>query len=78
MNTLRQKIIDRFRLFGADLVRFGNAERFRDPKVRLLMPEVRTVICAAFRQPAASGAELKRAPHTTSIPPTALKCWRKM
>ncbi len=50
MNTLKQKIIDRFRLFGADLVRFGNAGRFRDPKVRLLMPEVRTVICAAFRQ----------------------------
>ena len=37
MNTLKQKIIDRFRLFGADLVRFGNAGRFRDPKVRLLM-----------------------------------------
>lgn len=50
MNTLKQKIIDRFRLFGADLVRFGNAGRFRDPKVRLLMPEVRTVICTAFRQ----------------------------
>lgn len=50
MNTLKQKIIDRFRRFGADLVRFGNADRCRDPKVRLLMPEAETVICAAFRQ----------------------------
>ena len=50
MNTLKQKIIDRFRRFGADLVRFGNAGRCRDPKVRLLMPEAETVICAAFRQ----------------------------
>ena len=36
MNTLKQKIIDRFRRFGADLVRFGNAGRCRDPKVRQL------------------------------------------
>ena len=50
MNTLKQKIVDHFRRFGADLVRFGNASRCRDPKVRLLMPEARTVICAAFRQ----------------------------
>jgi len=50
MNTLKEKIISRFVKFGADLVRFGSAERCSDPTVRLLMPEVRTVICAAFRQ----------------------------
>ncbi len=50
MNTLKSEIVDRFRKFGADLVRFGNVGRCRDPKVKLLMPECETVICAAFRQ----------------------------
>ena len=50
MNTLKEKIIARFVKFGADLVRFGSAARCSDPTVRLLMPECRTVICAAFRQ----------------------------
>lgn len=50
MNTLKEEVIREFRRFGADLVRIGNAERCRDPKVRLLMPEAKSVICAAFRQ----------------------------
>ena len=50
MNTLKEKIISRFVKFGADLVRFGSVDRCTDPTVRLLMPEARTLICAAFRQ----------------------------
>lgn len=47
---LRKEVIRSLRDAGADIVRFGNAERFRDPAVKRLMPEVRTVIAAAFRQ----------------------------
>ena len=50
MNTLKDKIIERFRKFGADLVRFGSVEQCPDPAIPLLMPETKTVICAAFRQ----------------------------
>ncbi|MBQ6597331.1 MAG: 4Fe-4S binding protein [Lentisphaeria bacterium] len=50
MNTLKEKIISRFVKFGGDLVRFGSVEQCTDPTVHLLMPEARTVICAAFRQ----------------------------
>lgn len=47
---LRKDVIASLREAGADIVRFGNAERFSDPNVKRLMPEVRTVIAAAFRQ----------------------------
>ncbi len=51
MNTaLKERLVAALHREGADLVRFGNAERFRDPAVKLLMPEVETVICIAFRQ----------------------------
>ena len=50
MNMLKDKIIERFRKFGADLVRFGSVEQCSDPAIPLLMPEAKTVICAAFRQ----------------------------
>jgi len=50
MKQLKRQIIDLFRSEGADIVRFGTAGRFSDPAVRLLMPEARTVIGAAFRQ----------------------------
>lgn len=50
MEELRQEVIRSLRDTGADIVRFGNAERFSDPALKLLMPEVRTVIAAAFRQ----------------------------
>ena len=50
MKQLRQGLVDCLRNEGADLVRFGNVERFRDPNVKRLMPEARTVIAIGFRQ----------------------------
>lgn len=50
MKTLKEKIVKRFLLDGADIVKFGNIERMGDPAVRRIMPETKTVICAAFRQ----------------------------
>ncbi|MDO5582419.1 MAG: hypothetical protein Q4G69_14950 [Planctomycetia bacterium] len=50
MNTLKEKLLDRLNKDGADIVRFGNADRFRDPAVRKLFPEAKTVIGIAFRQ----------------------------
>ena len=50
MKTLKEQIAGIMKAEGADLVRFGNIERFRDRTALKLMPEVRTVICAAFRQ----------------------------
>ena len=35
---------------AADLVCFGSADRMRDPAVKKLFPEAKTVICVAFRQ----------------------------
>ena len=49
MNDLKQKIIDRCKKAGADIVRFGNADRFADKTVKLLFPEAKTVICIAAR-----------------------------
>ena len=49
MNDLKQKIIDRCKKAGADIVRFGNAGRFADKTVKLLFPEAKTVICIAAR-----------------------------
>ena len=48
--TLKEQIVDLFRRCGADLVRFGNAERCGDPAVKTIFPQTKTVICAAFRQ----------------------------
>lgn len=50
MKQLKQDLVACLRNEAADLVRFGNAERFRDPNVKRLMPEVRTVIAVGFRQ----------------------------
>lgn len=50
MKTLKEQIAGIMKAEGADLVRFGNIERFRDRTALKLMPEVRTVVCAAFRQ----------------------------
>ena len=50
MKQLKQGLVDCLRNEGADLVRFGNVERFRDPNVKRLMPEARTVIAIGFRQ----------------------------
>lgn len=46
---LRQRIENCAKAHEADLVCFGNAERFRGTRVPELFPETRTVICLAFR-----------------------------
>ena len=50
MKTLKEDIVGLFQQCGADIVRFGAAAECKDPTVLKLMPEARTVICAAFRQ----------------------------
>ena len=50
MTSLKEQLQERLRLDGADIIRFGNAERFRDPAVRKVYPECKTVIGLAFRQ----------------------------
>lgn len=50
MINLKQEITERLIADGADIVRFGDAARFSDPAIKLLLPSVKTVICAAFRQ----------------------------
>ena len=50
MKTLKEEIVGLFQKCGADIVRFGAAEACKDPAVLKLMPEAKTVICAAFRQ----------------------------
>lgn len=50
MNTLKEKLLNCLNKEGADIVRFGNADRFRDPVVRKLFPDAKTVIGIAFRQ----------------------------
>ncbi len=47
---MKNEIIEAFKKQGADIIRFGNVERFRDPAVKTIFPEARTVIGAAFRQ----------------------------
>ncbi|MBR0460277.1 MAG: hypothetical protein IJJ26_13665 [Victivallales bacterium] len=49
MQALKQKVIETFQKLGGDIVVCGNAERFHDKRIFELMPEVKTVICAAFR-----------------------------
>jgi len=48
--TLKENLIQTLKQNGADLVRFGEAARFRDPAVRKLFPGVKTVIGIACRQ----------------------------
>ncbi len=50
MSTLKERIIEELKKNGADIVRFGNADRFKDPTVKLLFPKAKTVICVAARQ----------------------------
>ena len=48
-HTLKEELVEVFRKNGADLVRFGNVERFEDQAVREIFPGTKTVIGAAFR-----------------------------
>ena len=48
-HTLKDELVEVFRQNGADLVRFGNVERFENEAVREIFPETKTVIGAAFR-----------------------------
>ena len=50
MTQLKQQLADALIAEGADLVRCGNVERFQDPAILQLMPNAKTVVCAAFRQ----------------------------
>ena len=50
MNEITEKLIEVLKKEGADLVCIGAAERMRDQAVRSIMPECRSVVCAAFRQ----------------------------
>ena len=49
MTALKNQLVQVLREAGADVVHCGDAGRFHDPTVKRLMPEVRTVICIAFR-----------------------------
>lgn len=48
-HTLKEELVEVFRKNGADLVRFGNVERFENEAVRKIFPATKTVIGAAFR-----------------------------
>ncbi len=50
MTSIREQIIDCLKHQGADLVCFGNGDKMEDSAVKTILPECRTVICAAFRQ----------------------------
>ncbi len=50
MKYLKQKLKERLDQDGVDLVRFGEAARFRDPAVKKLFPNAKTVIGIAVRQ----------------------------
>ena len=47
--NLREKIIQRACQFEADIVCFGSADRFEKTRVPEIFPQMRTVICMAFR-----------------------------
>ncbi len=47
---MKKRLIEALKQEGADLVRFGNADRFADSAVKRLFPEVKTVVGIAFRQ----------------------------
>lgn len=46
---LVKKIVDTAKANGADLVGFASAEKFSDPALKKIFPEVKTVIAIAFR-----------------------------
>ncbi len=50
MKNLKEQIIERFKKDGADIVRFASIDRMKDSAPKRIMPEAKTVICAAFRQ----------------------------
>jgi len=50
MNLLKQQLVDVLKKSAADLVACGSADKMRDPAVKKLFPEAKTVICVAFRQ----------------------------
>ena len=50
MKELKEKLIAALKKSAADLVCCGNIDRMRDPAVKKLFPEAKTVICVAFRQ----------------------------
>ena len=49
-DLLKEKLVSVLKKSAADLVRFGSADRMRDPAVKKLFPEAKSVICVAFRQ----------------------------
>lgn len=49
MSNLKNRLIEEIKKAGADLVRFGNADRFQDKNVKFLFPNAKTVICIAAR-----------------------------
>lgn len=50
MKNLKEKIIEQLKKDGADIVCFGSIGRMKDSAPVKIMPETKTVICAAFRQ----------------------------
>ena len=50
MKNLKEKIIEQLKKDGADIVCFGSIGRMKDSAPAKIMPETKTVICAAFRQ----------------------------
>ena len=50
MNQLKEKLTGALKKCAADIVRFAPAGRMRDPAVKKIFPEAKTVICVAFRQ----------------------------
>jgi len=50
MNQLKEKLIAAMKKCAADIVTFAPADRMRDPSVKRIFPDAKTVICVAFRQ----------------------------
>jgi len=49
VSNLKESVIKALKDNGADLIGFGSVDRFKDTVIPSLMPEAKTVICAAFR-----------------------------
>ena len=60
MIDLKEQIISKFMEYGADLVRFGRVAACRDKAIRKIMPEAKTIICGAFRQPVSPESQFFR------------------
>ncbi len=50
MKELKEKLVAALKKSSADIVCCGNADQMRDPAVKKLFPEAKSVICVAFRQ----------------------------